>query len=199
MDSFIDDIIEGLSQDYITIKSIVTDFKQIDKGMKWADICWFEWCDELIIYGSKLELAKEKTIICRLHSYEAFEEYPSKVNWDIIDKIIFISENIKNLVVENFQLDNKKIATIPNGIDINKYNFKERKEGFNIAYVGYINYKKGPMLLLQTFKAICDKNPKYKLFIAGKFQDSRDVLYFKQMIKEFGIEKNVFLKAGKMI
>ncbi|MCS4458294.1 tetratricopeptide repeat protein, partial [Clostridium botulinum] len=32
MDSFIDDIIEGLSQDYITIKSIVTDFKQIDKG-----------------------------------------------------------------------------------------------------------------------------------------------------------------------
>ncbi|APC81202.1 TPA: methyltransferase domain-containing protein [Clostridium botulinum] len=197
MDSFIDDIIEGLSQDYITIKSIVTDFKQIDKGMKWADICWFEWCDELIIYGSKLELAKEKTIICRLHSYEAFEEYPSKVNWDIIDKIIFISENIKNLVVENFQLDNKKIATIPNGIDINKYNFKERKEGFNIAYVGYINYKKGPMLLLQTFKAICDKNPKYKLFIAGKFQDSRDVLYFKQMIKEFGIEKNVFFEGWK--
>ncbi|AVQ44394.1 glycosyltransferase [Clostridium botulinum] len=195
MDSFIDDIIEGLSQDYITIKSIVTDFKQIDKGMKWADICWFEWCDELIIYGSKLELAKEKNIICRLHSYEAFEEYPSKVNWNIVDKVIFISENIKNLVVENFQLDNKKIVIIPNGIDINKYNFKERKEGFNIAYVGYINYKKGPMLLLQTFKAICDKNPKYKLFIAGKFQDIRDILYFKQMIKEFGIEKNVFFEG----
>ena len=35
-----------LSEDYFVRKMIVSDLKQIDAGMEWADICWFEWCDE---------------------------------------------------------------------------------------------------------------------------------------------------------
>lgn len=197
MDSFLNDIINGISGEYETEKIVVTDFKQIDEGMQWADACWFEWCDELVIYGSNLPMAKEKKIICRLHSYEAFTDYPSKVNWNTVDKLVFVAEHIKNFVTDKFNINNEKVAVIPNGIDINKWTFKERKPGFNIAYVGYINYKKGPMLLLHTFKAIYDKNHRYKLYIAGKFQDDRDVLYFNQMIKEFGIEKNIVYEGWK--
>ena len=62
LDSFLPDIIEGLSDEYETRKIIINELNQIDEGMKWADICWFEWCDELVIYGSQLELAKEKRI-----------------------------------------------------------------------------------------------------------------------------------------
>jgi len=58
LDSFLNDIILGLMDEYFVRKITVTDFKQIDEGMQWADICWFEWCDELVIYGSKHELAK---------------------------------------------------------------------------------------------------------------------------------------------
>lgn len=58
--------------------------------MQWADICWFEWCDELIAYGSKLELAREKKVICRLHSYEAFTDYINNVTWNSIDKLIVV-------------------------------------------------------------------------------------------------------------
>lgn len=197
MDSFLNDIINGISGEYETEKIVVTDFKQIDEGMQWADICWFEWCDELVIYGSKLTIAKEKEIICRLHSYEAFTDYPSKVNWNTVDKLVFVAEHIKSFVTDKFNINNEKAVVIPNGIDISKWTFKERRPGFNIAYVGYINYKKGPMLLLHTFKAIYDKNHRYKLYIAGKFQDDRDVLYFNQMIKEFGIEKNVVYEGWK--
>jgi glycosyltransferase involved in cell wall biosynthesis len=195
MDSFIGDIINGLSDEYETRKIIVTDYKQIDEGMHWADICWFEWCDELVAYGSKLTIACEKKIICRLHSYEAFTNYPNNVNWDDVDNVIFVAEHIRNFVVEKFKINKNRTTIIPNGIDIQRYSFKERKTGFNIAYVGHINYKKGPMLLLHTFKAIYDKDSRYKLYIAGQFQDDRDSLYFKQMIKEFGIEKNVFYEG----
>lgn len=195
MDSFLGDIIDGLSDEYITKKVIITDYKQIDKGMEWADICWFEWCDELIIYGSKLPLARKKKIICRLHSYEAFTDYLSKVDWNKVDKLIFVGEHIRKFVANKFKINNKKISVIPNGININKWTFRGRKLGFNIAYVGYINYKKGPMLLLHTFKAIYDSDNRYKLYIAGKFQDDRDILYFKQMISEFGIEKNVICEG----
>lgn len=195
LDSFLEDIIVGLSGEYVTKKIIVTDFKQIDEEMEWADICWFEWCDELISYGSKLNIAKEKIIICRLHSYEAFTDYPANVEWGNVDKIIFVAEHIKNFVVENYCIDEEKTIVIPNGIDYKKWDFAKRRPGFNIAYVGYINYKKGPMLLLHAFKSIYDKNNKYKLFIAGKFQDQRDVLYFNQMIKEFGLEDNIIFEG----
>ncbi|MGH4123614.1 MAG: glycosyltransferase [Clostridium sp.] len=195
LDSFLEDIIDGLSGEYLTKKIIVTDFKQIDEEMELADICWFEWCDELISYGSRINLAKEKIIICRIHSYEAFTDYPADVDWENVDKIIFVAEHIKNFVIENFSIDEEKEIVIPNGIDDNKWTFAERRPGFNIAYVGYVNYKKGPMLLLHAFKSIYDRNNQYKLYIAGKFQDQRDVLYFNQMIKEFGLEDNIIYEG----
>lgn len=195
MDSFLGDIINKLSDEYEIKKVVVTDYKQIDEWIHWSDICWFEWCDEIIIYASKLNFTKKKRIICRLHSYEAFTDYPSKVNWENVDKLIFVAEHIKKVVLDKVKIKEEKIAIIPNGIDVSKYSFKERNLGFNVAYVGYINYKKGPMLLLHTFKALYDKDKRYKFYIAGQFQDERDVLYFNQMIKEFGIEKNVFYEG----
>lgn len=195
LDSFLDDIMMSLSSEYLTEKVIVTNLKQIDKRMKLADICWFEWCDELLDYGSKTSIAKEKKIICRLHSYEAFTNNPANVAWENVDKIIFVAEQIKNFVNEKFGINEEKAIVIPNGIDSKRWTFAERRPGFNIAYVGYINYKKGPMLLLHAFKSIFDKNNQYKLFIAGQFQDDRDVLYFNQMVKEFGLEGNVIYEG----
>lgn len=195
MDSFLDDIINNLSKDYDAKKIIVTEYKQIDEGMEWADSCWFEWCDELLIYGSKQLIATKKNIVCRLHSYEAFTDYIREVNWEVVDKLIFVANHIKENVLKKIKLQEKKTCVIPNGVNLQKYSYKERKKGKNIAYVGYINYKKGPMLLLHAFKAIYDYDNSYKLYIAGKFQDERDVLYFNQMIKEFGLEKNIIYEG----
>ncbi|QNU66876.1 glycosyltransferase [Ruminiclostridium herbifermentans] len=197
-DNFIIDIIEKLSIQYETSKAIIkvsTDMKMIDKWMKWADICWFEWCDELLIYASKLEIAKQKKIICRLHSYEAFTYYPAQVNWECVDKLIFVSEDIQKYVIEHFKVNKGNTIVIPNGVDMSKWSYKQREPGFNVAYVGYINYKKGPMLLLHTIKAIYDKDNRYKFYIAGQFQDTRYLLYFQQMSKEFGLENNFFIEG----
>ncbi|WP_096635445.1 glycosyltransferase [Clostridium cochlearium] len=192
MDNFLSDIINGLFNEYEIKKIIVTDYKQIEQGMHWADICWFEWCDELIIYGSKLPIAKEKKIICRMHSYEAFIDYPNQVNWNVIDKVVFVAKHIQEFIINNYKLNKEKTVVVPNGVNIGNWKFKPKNPGFKIAYVGYINYKKGPMLLLHTFKAIYDRDHRYKFYIAGQFQDSRYLLYFKQMIKEFGMENNFF-------
>lgn len=197
-DNFIKDIIDELSVQYdtkkITIK-VPMNLKLIDEWMEWADICWFEWCDDLLIYSSKLEIAKDKKIICRLHSYEAFTYYPSKVNWDYVDKLIFVSEDIRKYVIDHYKVNKEITIVIPNGVNLNKWTFKEREPGFNVAYVGYINYKKGPMLLLHTIKSIYDRDNRYKFYIAGQFQDTRYYLYFNQMVKEFKLENNYFFEG----
>ncbi|MBM7661585.1 2-polyprenyl-3-methyl-5-hydroxy-6-metoxy-1,4-benzoquinol methylase [Bacillus mesophilus] len=194
LDQFIDEIINNLSIDYQTKKIIVTHIEDIDKGMEWAEICWFDWCDELLIHASKKIKNNKKKIICRLHSYEAFTNNVSSVNWENVDNLIFVSNHIKDYVLKhNILPPDLEIEVIPNGINLDRYKFVEREKGYNIAYVGYINYKKGPMLLLHTFKAIHDSDNRYKLHVAGAFQDPRYELYFKQMISELKLENAIHL------
>ncbi|QJD83831.1 glycosyltransferase [Cohnella herbarum] len=188
LDAFIDPIIAHLSIPFTTMKIIVRENSQIDQGMNWADICWFEWCDNLIVYGSKLPIANRRKIICRLHSYEAFSSYPYQVNWGTVDKVIFVGKPIQDYVLQHVKgLSERKTVVIPNGVDLNKYRLIEREKGFNIAFVGYISAKKGPMLLLHAFKAIHDRDARYKLYIAGKYQDERYRLYFNQMIEQLNL------------
>ena len=197
-DKFIEDIISRLALKYETKKITIAaqeEMKRIDQGMEWADICWFEWCDGLLAYGSKLAAAEEKKIICRLHSYEAFTNYPFRINWRCVDKLVFVSEGIRKYVTESFGINKEGTIVIPNGVDPDKWSFRQRRPGFKIAFVGYINYKKGPMLLLHTFKALYDRDNRYQLYIAGQFQDPRYSLYFSQMVREFGLENNYFFEG----
>lgn len=192
LDSFIEDVILGLMDEYFVRKIIVTDFKQIDEGMQWADICWFEWCDELVIYGSRHELAREKKLICRIHRYEAFTNYIFKVEWENIDKVIFVASHIFDIVNSKLKGNIKnKSSVIPNGIRMEDYNFRKREKGFNLAYVGYLNYRKSPNLLLQIISKLRRIDKRYRLFIAGEFQDEENMMYFKYMLKEMGLEEHV--------
>ncbi len=197
-DKFLEELVKELSLHYETRKITVVstqEMKLIDQWMEWADVCWFEWCDELIVYASKLEAARNKNIICRLHSYEAFAGYPFQVNWEYVDLLVFVSENIRKYVIDSFGIRREITAVIPNGIDMAKWSFRQREAGFKAAYVGYINYKKGPMLLLHTFKAIYDRDNRYMLYIAGQFQDPRFSMYFNHMIREMGLENNFFFEG----
>lgn len=199
-DKFLHDIISGLSKKFKIRKIIVTDLKQIDEGMKWADICWFEWCDQLIAYGSSLSLAKEKKIICRLHSYEVFYgDFLKNVVWENIDKVIFVANFIRDIALKQAQnLTVGQTVHIPNGINIEKFAFKEKTSGYKIAYVCSVDFKKGPMLLLHAFKSIFDQDSRYELHIAGEFIEPRYELYYEQMVKELGLEKNVFYNGWQM-
>lgn len=197
-DAFLNDIIKEVSSIANTKKITIRnneDIPLIDQWMEWADICWFEWCDGLIAYGSKLKIAKERKIICRLHSYEAFTNYPVQADWQNVDILVFVAEYLQRYVTDRFKINTEKTVVIPNGVTINQWTFKQKTPGFNIAYVGYINYKKGPMLLLHTFKAIHEHDNRYKLYIAGQFQDPRYSLYFQQMIKELGLDNHCFLQG----
>jgi len=197
LDSFLGDIINDLSDKYWVRKIIVSDFKQIDAGMEWADICWFEWCDELIVYGSRLPLAKEKKIVCRLHRYEVFTDSPSKVIWGNVDKLIIVTGHLKELLETNFpgisnQVD---IVIIENGVDVDKYGFTKRANGFNIAMVGYIHSRKNPVMALQIIEKLVKVDKRYKLYVAGQFQEEIIKLYWDYQLKRMRIEDNVIFEG----
>lgn len=201
LDNFLTDIINGISDEYETRKTIVTNYNQINEGMQWADICFFEWCDELIVYGSRLEISKKKKVICRLHRYEAFTNYIQEVNWSNVDKVIFVSEHIRDVVIGKVNLPRNKCRIIYNGINLNKFVYYEREKGFNLAWIGYLNLRKNPMLIVQYFNELVKVNNKYKLFIAGLFQDETLYYYMQGIINKLklnNIQFDGFISNDKM-
>lgn len=148
--------------------------------LQWADLSWFEWCDDLVIRGSKLPARGRR--ICRLHSYEAFSDLPEQVDWRSIDLLVFVSESVKELSTRRIQ-DPPEMRVIPNGVDMARFAIPERKTRTKkIASVGYINHKKNPGLLLYCFKKIHEHDPGYGLHVAGVHQDPRIELYFEHFL-----------------
>lgn len=197
MDNFLNDIIMNLSIDYNVKKIVISrneDFKLIDQWMEWADISWFEWCDELVVYGSRISLAREKKIICRIHGYEVYTNFIKETNWLNVDQLIIVAPHIKRIFEErtkDIDKGNLRIDMIFCGVDTNKYQFVSRNKGFNLGYLGYINFKKNIPLTLDIFKKLHDIDNRYKLHIAGKFQENRTLEYFKYFIKEYKLEDSI--------
>ncbi len=200
MDSFLDDIIAGLSAEYETRKIVVTEYTQVDDGMKWADICWFEWCDELVIYGSKHALASAKKMICRIHGYEVYGDNILNVDWRNMDKLIIVAPHIKRIFEERTREINKGSLTVDLvfcGVNLEKYPFQKKSKGYNIGYLGFINFKKNIPLTLEIFHKLHKLSKKYRLFIAGQFQDARTVEYFKFFINEHHLQDFIFFEGWK--
>ena len=197
LQSFLEDIVDFLKTKYQVRTCYSNNNQEIEAAIHWADVVWLEWANELTIsLTNHPNLLDSKSVICRLHSYEALAGYVGKINWEKIDDLIFVAEHIKNIVLQQVaNLHNKvrNIHIVPNGVNLDKFFFRDRSKGKNLAYLGHINYKKGPMLLLHAFRELIQVDKEYHLFIGGNFQDARYELYFSQMIKELGLEKNIHM------
>lgn len=196
LESFLTDIVVHLGENHEVRTCFSTSGEELTEAIKWADTVWIEWANELAVkLTNELPLLEDRRTICRLHSYEAFAGYASAINWDRVDDLIFVAEHIKDQVLDQAPQVGRLTRThvVPNGINLERFPLTERTRGKNLAFVGDINYKKGPMLLLHAFSELVRQDPEYRLAIAGRIQDQRYVLYFDQMLKEMGLQGHVKL------
>jgi len=197
LDQFIDPIIEGLSDNYNVRKFIIRNQQEIYNAIDWADIVWLEWCNQSAIIGTNYEGIKGKKVIIRLHSYEIFTDFPKQINWLVANRLILVAPHIKEILkIFIPDIEKKvKIKIVSNGIDLDSTPWRERQPGHNIAWVGFINYKKNPQMALQILKKLTEglynTDKRYILHMAGSFQDPRYKIYLEYMIKEMGLWDNV--------
>ena len=112
-----------------------------------------------------------------------------------LDKVLCQSELERKFVVETFKLDEQKAVTIPNGIDLRRYeiptyNFKEKnslKRKFMILYVGQLIKMKGIPYLFQAIKILKTKGLDCDLVLVS-YNPKEDVL---TEARSLGIEENV--------
>jgi len=145
------------------------------------DVVFIDFCNENAVYITERikELPKKPKIIIRLHGYEAQSWFMREVKWETVSKLIVVSPKFEDIVKDKGLVPQEIVQLVYNGIDLNKFRLQEftKESEARIAWMGYINKKKGPTLL-RTIIASCPQN----LFhVAGKFQDEQVRLYFDHL------------------
>lgn len=186
-DTFIRDIIVALRDDYnikIVKSPTIDEFYQAYHD---TDIAWVEWCDQLA--ANATVSPKLSKIVVRLHSYEMFTPMPGQLDWNKVDKLVFVNPVVRDYCLQKFRIRPDITTVIFNGVDTEKYTIPDKKPyNKKVTYIGFINYKKGPELLLQCFYSIWKYDPSFSFHIAGQHQDERIALYFQKMLSELPFE-----------
>jgi len=194
LQSFLGDIVDYLKTKYDVRTCYSNNNQEIESAVQWADIVWLEWANELTIHIiNNVPSISKKKVICRVHSYEVLSGYLPRISWSKITKTIFVADHVLKIAQEvhppiSYQTES---LVINNGLNLIKFQFKERKPGFNIGVVGSISHKKNPSMWVEVLSRLVQLDRRYTLKIAGEFQELRYKYYLDSIIFKLGLTNNV--------
>lgn len=109
------------------------------------------------------------------------------------DRIIAVSEFVKNSYCNEFYCDADKVVVIYNGIHFSKYTtishrINKASDEINLLYIGRLIEVKGVRLLLYSIKKLIDAGKKVSLTILG---DGPQFEEYTQLVGQLSIKENV--------
>jgi hypothetical protein len=192
-DTFLAPLIPALEQNY-DVRFIATGpGAALAEAIEWADIVWLEWCWDHAVWATTSGRLSGKRCVVRLHSIEALQTgFPAQMDWSRVDRLITVGEDITEILLTNTPSIARHLRPdiIPNGIDMDR--FAPLRDGdhldrHRVAWVGHLEPKKNPMLLLQIAHELHRSDPRYSVHVAGAFTDLRTARYVKQLMGSLGL------------
>ena len=176
MDSFVDGLISGLAPRVRVEKLVSQAPEEILAAVKRHQTIWIEWGNELAEFLTRqgAEALKGKRVILRIHAYEVMQGQAERIDYGQVTDLMFVCAGMRDLLLARrpeIRQQVKRIHGIPNGIDTGRFQLTPHPAGLEIAYVGYLNFKKGPMVLMHALKALHSRDQRCHLHVAGIFQD----------------------------
>lgn len=137
--------------------------------VEWADVIYCEWAGLPAIWLSRF-LPPEKRLIVRLHSYEAFSQWPFFINWGGVDGMIFVADHIRRFADLQFRISDHPVATtvLPNFNDLSAYE-RPKKPGAErtVVMLGYNNRNKDPLMAVKVVEVLRRSDPSWRLKLVG--------------------------------
>jgi len=166
--------------------------QRIRSILRQNDITFFEWASEYLQIAS--HLPKYAPIVTRMHSFELYDWAP-KINWDHVDKIIFISDNIRKKFIKQYPNHSHKTTLVYNAISLEKFKPVQRDFDFSIGMLGTIAPIKRVYEIIFIIKELQDLGYNPTLHIAGgKIHKDRDDRYYiavQQAVKKLKLQNVV--------
>lgn len=215
---------------------VKTDRYYDPKLIDWADVIWLDTCDNnlksatnpdeaLIAEGMREngvpwrlqdhDLTGKKVIV-RPIDIEVWQGHHAGSVWAPVTDCIFIAPHIRDMMMADSrpQASEMKIHTIPCGIDLKKWKYKERERGFNIAVVSEIWESKGSDIIPQISLKLKEIDPRYNITWLGRWSEYHwdkawfidfvernqlpiKLIEYAESVDEFLEDKNYLLHASK--
>ncbi len=157
------------------------------EAIGWADIVWLEWCWDHAVWATTSGVLGERPCVVRLHSIEALQtDFPARVDWRRVGCLFTVGGDIAQVLAERFPAIAAPMRIVPNGIDLARFR-PGTGDRFRVAWVGHVEPKKNPMLLLQIAHRLRQADPRYRVDVAGAFTDLRTLRYLERMIPRLGL------------
>ena len=103
-----------------------------------ADVIICEWAlGNSVWYSYNVE--DHQRLFIRFHRQEIETDYPAKINWENVEKIVFVSTFFQSKAIEFFGIPISKTAFIPNYVKTDDFTLNKSKNAkFTIGMLGII-------------------------------------------------------------
>jgi glycosyltransferase involved in cell wall biosynthesis len=153
-------------------------------------VVFFEWASELL--AAATHLPKSCGIVTRLHRYELYQ-WADQVNWEVVDKIILVSDAKKVEFSQRFPEQCRKIVVIPEAISLDRFNPIPRDFSGDIGILCHLSPRKRVYELILAFYELSRVREGIRLHIGGdphpRFPDYAPALH--NLVSELGLTDRV--------
>ncbi len=161
--------------------------------VKWADVIWFETCDnnlhqatQEVINGETAESVnlRDKKVICRVIDIEAWAGLHRNVNWSYVDETIFIAPHMWDLVLKDVDVGKNQIISC--GVNLDRFTLRKNPlKNKKIAWIAERWHAKGIDYFLQYAALLYKKAPDYKIYAVGIWADDAKGSWYRAYIDQF--------------
>jgi glycosyltransferase involved in cell wall biosynthesis len=136
-----------------------------------ANIIICEWALGNAVWYSK-HVNKFQKLYIRFHRQEIETDFPSQLNLDSIEKVVFVSPLFLSEACRKFDIPEAKTMFIPNYVDTRKYSIaKSDDSDYTLGMVGIVPKMKRFDLALDLLKKLRKVDSRYNLRIKGKLPE----------------------------
>lgn len=131
-----------------------------------VDTVLCEWCCENAVWHSRNKRPGTRLIV-RLHRFEAFRDFPERVNWEAVDALIVVSDHFRDLMIERHGVDPSRIHVMPQYIDWSELRRPKTPQArFAVGLVGInpFGHKRFDRAI-DVFAALHARDPRFTLAV----------------------------------
>ncbi len=202
-DTFLKHIIEHLRRSYdVRVFSGRTVDKQNEREcldlVQWCDVAWVEWATNLAAAVTHITPQPPCRVIVRLHRYEAYTPWPTKINWGRVDTLINVGnpvvlDQLRSVVPDiDWKVNH---VTLPNGVDMDRYSLSAGERTKEMVFIGNLRPVKNPQLLLQCMHRLRQEDPDYRLHVAGHWDDRQLKQYLLDASRAMGLQEHLLFEG----
>ncbi len=183
--------------------------------IEWADVIFFEWLEGMVELCLKDGWGKKKPVYARAMDIEIWAGNANGADLTDLKGLAYTSQAIFDMYNREQEFTTKypniPVTHIPLSIDMNDWTFQSDKSAgylvHKVAVIGHMWDAKGANLIPHFVRYLIDrstlegKKTKWEFYIQGDWRHDvwRWYLYYtKHIIKEMGLEDNIFISENRI-